>query len=190
MLGKSKIGEHQAPSKTTIRRDIYKKPLMCLTSVSGMLDATTSAANAWEAFVPWSCHQPKKTHHMVEPQGVYAAEFNGAADGLANDGGAQVAHVHLLCNIWRREVHNCALVRQHGRPRLDALHPSDAVTGKSKGVITSSTLYLAYVTDGDEMSVPLERFLPMPSRLLWTERRVCNITCNWQLVCSGESIPA
>ena len=64
-----------------------------------------------------------EAYYMVEPQGVDAAELNGAADGLANDSGAQVAHVHLLCDIWRREVHNSALVRQHRRPRLDALHP-------------------------------------------------------------------
>ena len=32
------------------------------------------------------------------------------ADGVTYDGGAQVAHMHLLCHVWRRKVHHNTLL--------------------------------------------------------------------------------
>lgn len=61
---------------------------------------------------------------MVDAEGVYAAELQAARQGVPNDGGAQVPHVHLLGHIWRGEIHQRPLVGARGRPRTDALQAS------------------------------------------------------------------
>ena len=38
-----------------------------------------------------------------------------ATEGLSNDGGAQVAHVHLLGNVRRGEIHNDSQLPVHWR---------------------------------------------------------------------------
>ena len=48
---------------------------------------------------------------MVQPEHVMAPQLEDAREGIADDGGAQVAHMHLLGNIWRRIVDHNALRR-------------------------------------------------------------------------------
>lgn len=40
------------------------------------------------------------------PENIVAQELKEATDALADDGGAQVTHMHLLGNVWRGEVHH------------------------------------------------------------------------------------
>ncbi len=44
-----------------------------------------------------SCH----AHHMIDAEGVHPAELQAPGKGVANDGGAQVPHMHLLGRIGR-----------------------------------------------------------------------------------------
>lgn len=40
------------------------------------------------------------------PENVMAQELKEATDALADDGGAQVTHVHLFGDVWGGEVHH------------------------------------------------------------------------------------
>ena len=46
---------------------------------------------------------------VVEPEDVVAEELDEVGDGVADDGRAEVAHVHLLRDVRRRVVQDGAL---------------------------------------------------------------------------------
>ena len=58
---------------------------------------------------------------MIETQDISSTEFEGARDCVPDDGRAQVAHMHLLGHIGRREVDDHALPRETWGPGVDAL---------------------------------------------------------------------
>lgn len=61
------------------------------------------------------------SYHVIESQYRDAAIFQGSADGVPNDGGSQVPHVHLLGHIGGGKVNDGLLVWKLGRPGLHAL---------------------------------------------------------------------
>ncbi|MNT09571.1 hypothetical protein D3C72_1443600 [compost metagenome] len=47
--------------------------------------------------------------NVVRANHFMAQELQGAHSGIADDGGAQVADVHLFCHVWRRVIDNDGL---------------------------------------------------------------------------------
>ena len=55
--------------------------------------------------------------HVIEAQHRMAAEGQNASQGIANDGGAQMAHMHLLGDVGAGEIHD------HRQPLWSLGHP-------------------------------------------------------------------
>ena len=78
---------------------------------------------------------------MIEAQHVDAAVLERAADGVADDGGAQVADVHLLGHVGRGEVDHRAAVGQLRRPGIYALRHTWCWTACFEDVITLASTF-------------------------------------------------
>ena len=63
--------------------------------------------------VQHACTAP---YHMVELQHVSSTVFQHLGQRVTNDGGPQVANMHLFGNIWGGEVNDYALPVQAGCP--------------------------------------------------------------------------
>lgn len=58
---------------------------------------------------------------MIEPQYVCSTKFQGPGQCVSNDGRSQVAHMHLLGNIWRGEIDHNPVAVESRRPHFDAI---------------------------------------------------------------------